>query len=109
MTRNVISNLHQHSLVFTGGDNVAKHANQFVDPVTLLCEDLRLGEEVLRGLDLAVAPGEPVHVGCDRQHEPGSPEDVVVVSNIFVVVKYVSGCCETRSAAAVILISSTSA
>ena len=103
MSGNVISNLHQHPLVLARGDNVAEHADQLVDPVTLLGEDLGLGEEVLRGLDLAVTAGEAVHVGGDREHEPGSLEDVIVVTNVFVGVKNVAGCGQARPTAIVLV------
>lgn len=91
MSGNVVSNLHQDPLVLARGHDVAEHANQLVDPVALLGEDLGLGEEVLRGLDLSVAAGEAVHVGGDSEHEPGSLEDVIVVTHILVVVQNVPG------------------
>lgn len=109
MSRNMVRNLHQDSLVLASWDNVTKHANKFVDPIAFLREYFCLSEEILRGLDLAVAPGKAMHVGGDRQHEPCSPEDVIVVPNVFVVVKDVPGCCQSRSAAITEGISSTSA
>ena len=99
----VVGNLHEDPLVLAGRHDVAEHANQLVDPVTLLGEDLGLGEEVLRGLDLAVAAGEAVHVGSDREHKPGPLEDVIVVTNIFVVVKNVAGRGQPGPAAIVLI------
>lgn len=103
VSRNVICYLHQHPLVLACGHDVAEHADQLVDSVTLLREDLGLGKEILCGLDLAITSSEAVHVGGDCEHEPGSLEDVIVVTNVFVGVKNVTGSCQTRPTSIVLI------
>ena len=104
MSGDVVRDLHEHPLVLAGGHGVAEHADQLVDAVALLGEDLGLGEEVLRGLDLAVAPGEAVHAAGHREHEPCPLEDVVIIAHcIFVVVQDVPGGGEAAPAAIVLV------
>ena len=58
---------------------VGELSHHLIEPVGLLGEVLGLGEEVLRGLQRAISPGELVHSERHLRHGLGPAQDVVVL------------------------------